>query len=70
MFCLSYSYAGQAGFVVMGIRDVKKAILGDIFYKYGCDTGDVIPHTYGFKQPTPMVEFTYQYVSRNFVCLL
>ncbi|XP_066935161.1 translation factor GUF1 homolog, mitochondrial-like [Clytia hemisphaerica] len=48
-------YAGQAGYVVLGIRDVKKAILGDIYHKYGSSVDEALSERYTFKQPTPMV---------------
>lgn len=50
-----FRYAGQAGFVVLGIRDVKKAVLGDIYHKVGSNTEEMAQQDYIFKQPTPMV---------------
>jgi len=44
-------YAGQVGYVVMGMRDVKQALIGDTFYH----PGNQVEATPGFKQPTPMV---------------
>ena len=54
---LIFRYAGQAGFVVLGIRDVKKAVLGDIYHKVGFNTEEMVPQEYAFKQPTPMVRW-------------
>lgn len=57
------SYAGQAGYVVLGIRDVKKAIIGDIFHHADSEAENIVPSSYTFKQPTPMVRTQYQLLS-------
>jgi len=44
-------YAGQVGYVVMGIRDVKQALVGDTFYH----TNQPVVPMKGFSQPTSMV---------------
>lgn len=43
--------AGQVGYVVMGMREVKKALIGDTFYK----RDEPVPAVDGFEAPKPMV---------------
>lgn len=51
-------YAGQVGFITMGMRDVKLALVGDTFHHVD---KPVTPAS-GFKTPTPMVSCLYSSV--------
>jgi translation elongation factor EF-4 len=58
------SYAGQVGYLVCNIRNIKEALVGDTFHMAN-EKRDTIEAFPGFKVPKPMVSRCHTF---NFLC--